>query len=170
LKSFNDLLNQKAFCCFEHHSTEEYPIIEAAVMASEKDGRWINKVFEYFDKKDFVDENGVADITPIPYPMALKTKEIYDIKFDNTTQVFEDLTVYSRDYFSPKSNHTLELIITDNTYAIHHFSGSWIPKSERIINGYIKKYGKLGKIWVCIFHPILVIKHFKYIKKNKANT
>jgi mannosyltransferase OCH1-like enzyme len=169
LKSFDDLLNQRAFCCFEHHATEEYPIIEAAVIASEKDGRWINKVFEYFDGKDFKDKNGITDVTPIPYPMALKTKEIFDVKFDNTTQVFDDLTVYSRDYFSPKSNHTYEIYTTANTYAIHHFSGSWFPKCSQIISPYIKKYGFWGKVLCCIIHPVAVMQHLKYKRTHKSN-
>lgn len=162
LKSFNDLLNQNAFVCFEHHATEEFPILEAAVIGSEKNGRWISKVFEYFENKNFTDENGKTDVTPIPYPMALKTKEIYNIKFNNETQYFDDLTVYSRDYFSPKSNHDFEVHLTERTYAIHHFNGSWFPKCERIISPYIKKYGFWGKVLCCIIHPIAVFQHLKY--------
>lgn len=169
LKPLDDLLNQKAFVCFEHHATEEYPILEAAVLASEKNGRWISKAFEYFENKNFVDENGICDVTPIPYPMALKTKELFDVKFNNTTQRFDDLTIYSRDYFSPKSNHTNEIILSDNTYAIHHFSGTWLPKCSLIIAPYVNKYGFWGKVLCCIIHPIASIQHLHYKRTHKEN-
>ncbi len=37
----------------------------------------------------------------------------------------DGLTFLPRDYFSPKNYETLELRLTENSYAIHHFNGSW---------------------------------------------
>ena len=75
----------------------------------------------------------------MPYPLALKTKELYDVKFNNEEQKFSGLMIYPRDYFSPKSNHDSEMDLTKNTYAIHHFNGSWIPKCNRVVEAHLKK-------------------------------
>lgn len=31
------------------------------------------------------------------------------------------------DYFSPKNYVTKKIVITENTYSIHHFAGTWQP-------------------------------------------
>nr|WP_015670362.1 hypothetical protein [Vibrio coralliilyticus]AFV27430.1 glycosyltransferase [Vibrio coralliilyticus] len=47
-------------------------------------------------------------------------------KMDNTKQTFEDVTLFPREYFSPKDYYTREVDDTKNTYAIHQFTGSWL--------------------------------------------
>lgn len=44
---------------------------------------------------------------------------------NNTTQTIDGFKLYPKDYFCPKSYGTGELKITNNTYTIHHFNGSW---------------------------------------------
>jgi hypothetical protein len=43
----------------------------------------------------------------------------------NDIHTFLNFTIYTPDYFCPKSNVTNELKITNNTIAIHHYHGSW---------------------------------------------
>lgn len=45
---------------------------------------------------------------------------------NNCVQVIENMTIYSSDFFHPYDYMTKELCVTDNTYGIHHFFGSWI--------------------------------------------
>ena len=40
------------------------------------------------------------------------------------------VTIYPKEYFCPKDYTSGTIIITDNTYAIHHFDGSWCYKSK----------------------------------------
>lgn len=37
------------------------------------------------------------------------------------------MTIYPTEYFSPYNPHTGETKITDNTYAIHQYTGTWMP-------------------------------------------
>lgn len=41
--------------------------------------------------------------------------------------------VYSPEYFCPKNYYTGELSITKNTVSIHHYSATWVPKQESIL-------------------------------------
>lgn len=51
----------------------------------------------------------------------------------------ESYTIYPADYFSPLSYNTNKMNITENTYSIHHFKGSWM-------SWYVKFENKL-----CVF-------------------
>ena len=52
-------------------------------------------------------------------------------------QIVANTVVYPRDYFCPKDFATGVLNITENTYAIHHYDGSWLPEEEKY---YLKLY------------------------------
>lgn len=52
----------------------------------------------------------------------------YGFKEDKVNvQQVEGLTVYPKEYFSPYNPETGETRITDNTYAIHQYTGTWMP-------------------------------------------
>ena len=40
--------------------------------------------------------------------------------------------VLPMDYFSPKNYVTKKITITENTYSIHHFAGTWQPLWKRL--------------------------------------
>ena len=50
----------------------------------------------------------------------------YGFRPDNTLQTVGDLTVYPSDFFHPFDYMSKELCVTENTYGIHHFMGSWV--------------------------------------------
>ena len=53
------------------------------------------------------------------------------LKQNNKFQIINDyLYIYPKDYFCPKSYKTNEINITENTFCIHHFAGSWKKKSK----------------------------------------
>lgn len=74
---------------------------------------------------------------------------------NNKMQKICNLTIYPREYFCPINYKIGELCISDNTYAIHHFDGSWLSEKqieERDRNRFLckkcgifqgEKYGKL---------------------------
>ena len=41
------------------------------------------------------------------------------------------ITIYPADYFCPMDSLTGKIELTNNTYTIHHYSMSWLPKSTR---------------------------------------
>lgn len=114
LKPFDDLLNRPYFFGHEHtpDRIEDQNSIEAATIGAEKGHPLLKKVMEFYERHDFVTDDGYMDTTTLPTILARKMKG-------------ENLDILPMDYFSPKNTRTLELSITKNTYSIHHFNGSW---------------------------------------------
>lgn len=114
LKPFDDLLDRPYFFGREHtpDRIENQDSIEAATMGAEKGLPYLKKVMEFYERRDFVDDDGYMDTTTLPAVLARKLKG-------------ENLDILPMDYFSPKNTRTLKLQVTTNTYCIHHFNGSW---------------------------------------------
>lgn len=114
LNPFDDLLDRPYFFGQEHtpDRIEKQDSIEAATMGAEKGLPFLKKVMEFYERHDFVKDDGYMDMTTLPTILARKLKG-------------ESLEILPMDYFSPKNTRTLELHITENTYSIHHFNGSW---------------------------------------------
>jgi hypothetical protein len=55
-------------------------------------------------------------------------------------QIVAGIHVYPDDYFNPMDSTTGKLAKTENTYSIHWYSMSWLPKRTQI-------RAKLGRVW-----------------------
>lgn len=139
LKKFDDLLEAKAFTCFENDHA-----IAAWIFGSEKGNPIFKEFMEYYQKKPFILEGGEYDKTPNPVPMT-KICIKNGLKLNGKTQDLCNIIVYQQDYFCPYNRATEELNITENTYCIHYFNGTWISDSKKEIimkrKKVIKKYG-----------------------------
>jgi len=47
-------------------------------------------------------------------------------------QKLQDIAVYPKEYFNPYDNVLNKLDVTENTYTIHWYSGSWISKGQKL--------------------------------------
>ena len=114
LKSFDDLLGRPYFFGKEHtpDRIENQNSIEAATMGCEPGNEFIGKCLDYYKDRKFIDKDGF-NMTTSPTILA------------RVSANFKTLDVLPMDYFSPKNTRTLALEITENTYSIHHFNGSW---------------------------------------------
>jgi len=125
LKSFDDLLYLPYFIGKEDSGYE----IEAATIGSEKGCYWIKKCLEHYEKREFVIGFGKFDTAVLP--SILKKKISNNYKFVSINSIIEfnsdehNVCILPVDFFSPKKYDTNEVIITNNTYSIHHFRGSW---------------------------------------------
>jgi mannosyltransferase OCH1-like enzyme len=129
IKSFNDLLENPYILSFEKEKG-----IEAGIFGAEKGSLIIKQCLDYYNNKQFIDENGNLDIQPLPSIMYEVLSDVYTIKKRDTHPInFDNKTIYlySNEYFTAKSYHTGKITQTKNTYTIHHFAGSWIPKSSK---------------------------------------
>lgn len=180
LKSFDDFLNLNAFTCFESNG-----YITTGVIGTKKKNKWVKDMLSLYTNLNFIKEDGKFDLTTNVARMSALTKERYGLKSENVYQNLDDMViVYPNDFFSPKDWNTGKINITENTYAIHHFSASWytdvekkqIAKKKFYIDKFgeeigIKKYERYLKIAkikriVClpfraIAHPNLVINKLK---------
>ncbi len=55
----------------------------------------------------------------------------HGLKLDGARQTVDGMEIYPIDYFCPKSWATGKISVTENTFSIHHFDGSWHGKSGK---------------------------------------
>src|SRR5574344_77548 len=170
VKPLDEFLSLHAFSGYE--SLKDVP---TGIMASEKNGKWAKENLDYYNERHFINEDGTFDlrsnvktITRLLLP--------YGLRRDNTYQDFPDMiTMFPKEYFCPKSYETREIKITQNTYCIHHFNGSWWPKGDRFKAWLITK--GLNKtiafaISKSIFFPTHVFQHLfdgSFLKQVKLH-
>ena len=100
-------------------------------MASEKEGVWVTEMLEYYNGRSFIKGNGELDTVSNTFIITQIMKE-KGFVMNNSFQEIEDyVSFYPNDYFCPKSYKTGRIELTNNSYTIHHFAKSWIPKSKR---------------------------------------
>lgn len=120
LKPLDAFLDCPAFSGFEDDVH-----VPTGIMASEKGGKWAKENLAYYDGRHFVNEQGELDLTTNVTTITNYMLP-YGLKQNNTLQQFPGLiTFYPKDYFCPKSYEDGKIYLTDNTYTIHHFAGSW---------------------------------------------
>jgi hypothetical protein len=134
LKDFNDLLNLDYFICYEN---SEFKMPEVAAFGAKKGCEWIGFVEKYYRNRHFVKSDGTFDTKTLPSITRDVIKEngfrlievnsIDDICYSNS-----DIFILPYDYFSPKSYQTGKISLTNRTYSIHQFSGSWLPWEQRL--------------------------------------
>lgn len=145
VKNIDCLLLNQAFSGFEDDDN-----IQTAIMGSVKHNAWIKKLLDYYDDARFVKDDGSYDLTTNVRTITSITKRHFNIVLNNKYQKIDNLfTLYPKEYFCPKSYKTGEMIISRNTFAIHHFNGSWLSQKSmkerlanyRIIKLFGMKYG-----------------------------
>ncbi len=143
IKSLNDLLDDSAFSGFEKNDQT----VATYIFGSEQGNPIFKEFLDYYEDKSFILPNGEYDLTPNPFPVTdICVKR--GLLLNGNKQKLDYITIYPRDYFCPYNRATEELNITENTYCIHYFNGSWISdKKKKIIftrKQIIQKYGKLA--------------------------
>lgn len=91
------------------------------------------EIIDDYEKSDFVKENGEYDLTTI----VERTGEFlckHGLKNVSSVQHIAGVWVYPKEYFCPKDYFTGNLEITQNTYSIHWYDASWVPRERRFKN------------------------------------
>jgi hypothetical protein len=120
LKPLDYLLGMKGFC-----ATEKWGIVNVGggcgVVPKHP---MIGEMLDYRKDVLFEREDGTLNLESSG---SYETKPLLEHGFvpDNTIQVINNLTILTSDFFHPFDYMTRETNITENTYAIHHFYGSW---------------------------------------------
>lgn len=141
LKSFNDLLKNKAFMGFESMNR-----IATCIIGSEKGNQIIKEMLNLYNDKHFIKKNGEYDLTPNTVLIKSILKK-YDIIYNNILQKKNIITIYPIEYFCSLNGMTGEINVTLNSYAIHLFNASWLSQKEKArLNLYRKYYLKLKVI------------------------
>lgn len=142
LKNLDHFLHLPAFSGFE--SETEIP---TGIMAAEKNSTWAKEQLSYYEGRHFVQPDGTLDTTT-------NVAIISDImrkggfKFDNSLQNYRDqITIFPKDYFCPKSYLTNRLELTENSHTIHHFASSWQTPWKKMKIRLLRLLGKRFTQW-----------------------
>lgn len=101
-----------------------------------------------YGKRAFIKENGDFDLTPIPV-IVTESMANLGVKPNGMKQIINGIVIYPMEYFCPRSQDTGIMNITENTYSIHWYDGSWLEKEQIALMSHrykmVEKFGtKVG--------------------------
>ncbi|MBQ8124291.1 MAG: glycosyl transferase [Kiritimatiellae bacterium] len=130
------------------------------LMGSEKGGVWVGDLLAEYVNRRFVLEDGRLDTTTnVVYTTNLMRRKgaIVD---GHKIEMPGYVTIFPQDFFCPKSGASNQISLTENSYVIHHFAGSWVPKGARLAWVVRKKLGiRMGAlVYYVLVEPKTLIK------------
>jgi len=126
VKPLDCFLSHKSFSGFEDATH-----IQTGVIGAEKGNAIIKELLAgYVDKKFILDKGLNQTTNVITVTKMLEKKGL--LKNNKAQLLLENLQIYPSEYFCPMSFETGQIQVTNNTYAIHHFSASWLSLKKRI--------------------------------------
>lgn len=152
LKSLNSLLKYHAFTGYEDDLW-----IPAAIMGAEKGNAWIKLLLDYYQGRHFIAKDGTYNIKENTIIITeLSTKEC-GYKLGDSSIKLGNVKLFSTEYFQPYKKQQFDLnnseninnihsfykIDKNNTFAIHHCTGSWDENQNLLsakIKGLIRKH------------------------------
>lgn len=155
LKSLDPFLKHSFFSGFESPKQ-----VASSLIGAEKENEWVLELLNYYQNKNFIEEStsfqnepNTKIITRLAEKRGLKLLDAYQV-------LLGDVHYYPAEFFSPGyySYNRNNPKITENTHAVHYFSGSWTDtrndseikkirrflKSKVGVENYIKTKEKLG--------------------------
>jgi mannosyltransferase OCH1-like enzyme len=133
------ILCNKAFASGENSS-----VISAGIIGSIPGHPWIREILNYYENSSFIQQDGKMDLTSIPNIITQISSKFGFTNCRTIQNFFEDVQIYPPEYFYPKSYITNELVITDNSYTIHHFAESWLSFRTRLFMRVDRFFYQLG--------------------------
>lgn len=136
-KSLTPLLNNKSFIGWE----ADY--IGTGVMAAEPHQKWIKDVLDTYTGHGFILWSGKLNNEPNPYRVTRILKR-YGLVIDKKYALLkDDIVVYPFEYLCAHYEDRTKYLITDNTYCVHQYEGSWTDKNVSVIDKILKRYTNL---------------------------
>lgn len=153
LKSLDKFTHNECFAGIERDK-----IINAAILGAKPNNKFIKNIISYYNDINFAEY--IEDLDKITIPNIITELAVQDgYKGDKKIESVKNmLTIYSKEYFYPKNHSWEKANITEMTYTIHHYEGSWRKKTK------IYK-SKLKQILIDIFGYERIIKLAEYLKK-----
>lgn len=137
IKSLND------FSCYDTvlgYESSKY--ISTAVIGVSPGSEWISKMLLYYDTSSFKLADGEYNLTTNVRIISRILTHEYNLTLNGQRILLDDVRflLLPYEYLCAKSYLTGEINKTSNTYAIHHFSGSWLSDVEKEQSDLRKKY------------------------------
>ena len=168
IKPIDDLLNNDFVVSFENDVH-----LESAVLGSVPNHPFLKRMIEFYEKAHFLKPNGKPDLTPNTPIITNFLMRYYNLIPKNQEQTLnceDDYTikVLDKHAFAPINYTTKKIEITDQTYAIHHFDGSWQGGNVKIQDKFLcSVYKTFGAKTFAKFTKMYVNHVGKSLKKRK---
>jgi mannosyltransferase OCH1-like enzyme len=164
IKPIDNLLNNNI--CFAGFEDLKY-INPGSIFAGEKRSVIAKEIIDFYSKHRFIKEDGSYDLTPSPRILTNILLK-YGLKQNGTYHMLRDgvFTAYPVEYFCPLDYKTGILTVTNDTYSIHHYAGSWLSKQMQQLlkekafleNNIKNKILKILLIKMCVLKKIVMEK------------
>lgn len=129
IKPLDKFLDCGAFSSFEGEAN-----IPTALLGAAKGNGWIGYLLEYYRDRHFVKPNGKYDTATNVEIITRLSAERGFVADGRYQELFDDARIYPKEYFCPFDLSVRRMSVTENTYAIHHYNGSWVPKWRKAVS------------------------------------
>lgn len=127
LKSIDKLLSEETFMGFEDRNQ----VNPGLIMGARKGDKLLRSILDIYDSFDGY-PNDNHNVCKIVTEFLVKNKQL-EVK-SNIIQRLDGITVFPIEYFCACDYFTKKMSITENTYTVHHYNGSWLSTKDRFIN------------------------------------
>lgn len=137
IKSLDVLTELKGFCGLEDGKW----VALGLGFGAEPGNELLYELMNVYKKASIYDKDGSLNLIPAPQ---IDTSVFINNGFieNNRKQIVKELTVFPTDYFCPVNTNTGDIVLTDNTFSIHHYAASWFSEEEKYIKKLRYKYYK----------------------------
>lgn len=126
IRNLDELLYQPAFC-----GVEKWGVVTPGGCSGAREGHQGFLAMRQFRQKDcFIQSGGSLNSISSGFSDTLALCELGLVP-DGLTHILtnSDMTVYSSDFFHPFDYASGKTMITENTFSVHHFSGTWLGEN-----------------------------------------
>lgn len=128
IKDLRPIIEKGAFIGVEKGTR---PLLNAGLgIASPAASSIYREILDSYQSEQFVKEDGSLNLKTVCERVSFIFAKYGFVEKDILQNVAET-TIYPSEFFCPKSQKTFELNITNKTYTIHHYDGSWCSSSTK---------------------------------------
>lgn len=153
IKPLNPILDKGPYMGYEKGTELVAPGLGLAV---ELQNSLYKEILQEYEQLHFLNDNGTQNLTTI---VVITTNILrkYHLVPNGQFSKIKNITIYPSEYFCPISTMDGKMTITDNTYTIHHYAASWVPRWHKCLR------------WLLLFIGGYRLKLFASKLKNKFN-
>lgn len=143
IKDLRPIIEKGSFIGVEKGAT---PLLNAGLgIASPAASSIYREILDSYQNEYFLNEDGSHNLRTV-VTRVTDIFKLHGFEEKDCVQHIAETIIYPSDYFCPKSFETGLLNITENTYCIHHYDGSWMPEyiilQQQMRAKLFRKFGK----------------------------
>lgn len=132
IRSFDEILENGSFMGCEQPDFKKGMRVNGGLgFAAEPGLDVIREIVEHYENSSFYNEDGSVNLQMTIVERVTNILKQHGLKESMDIQHVAGLTIYPTEYFCPIHVDTHQMLMTDNTYSIHHFAASWVTPMVR---------------------------------------